>query len=381
MMNRPEWRKVSSLYFPILGLPPEQGLEIPIAPKIGFLSSMWQAGMDQALSGAQFNVQGNADIPLTVNVSDLVKRDVSTEAGLAGYRALGALFGFALPIPFALWDAAHSRDSFGTFNTYDVRPERVSGSGELMDGQDVSSALTIPVQRMTEEIFGTAGNMMVSAFDTGYSAYQTGENVPLAIGRQTTENFADKLTMFKPLTGSHREYSANFSDQLYTKWRRIGNLLDVYRAQIRDEGVYTKSRPVGGSPIISDDVADSLRVLPAQSAKTMRPVVNEKFKQIAPLLNEVFSKNTYGLRDIVSQRSALRKQIADLEAVNHGNIRALSDTLKSNGVSGGDMKAVKLAINRKRHLVNVLNRSLMQAVQEFERKHQVNLDELDPFSN
>jgi exosome complex RNA-binding protein Csl4 len=381
MMNRPEWRKATSMYFPIMGLPPEEGLEIPIAPELGFLSSMWVAGMDQALSGAQFNTAGNADIPLTVNVSDLVQRDVSTEAGLAGYNALGSLFGFALPIPFALWDAAHSRDSFGTFNTYDVKPERVSGSGELMDGQDVSSALTIPVQRLVEETFGVAGNIMVNAFDTGYSAYKTGENIPLAVGRQSVGDFKDKLTMFKPLTGSHREYNANFSDQLYSKWRRIGNLLDVYRAQIRDEGQYTKSRPVSGSPIISSDVSDSLRVLPAQSAKTMRPVVNEKFKQIAPLLNEVFAKNTYGLKDITSQRAALRKQIDDLEAVNHGNIRAMSDTLKANGVSGGDMKAVKLAINRKRHLVNVLNRALLQAVQEFERKHGVDLAEIDPFSN
>lgn len=392
--RRPEWMKASSMYFPIPGLPPEQGLEIPISPDMGVIAYMQQSMMDQLFSQIDVNptVQKMGSRAKFLSPQDMIRRKPMDEAAKQMWNAVGNVIGISVPVPIAVGGALMGKKFFSEGPLYgapqDIQLDDVTGGGELTGLAEPDDYTGAFARQALVELFGTGGNMGLQMFDAGARGYDTGENLPDSVKRalqaveeQTKYEGMKRLRFLKPVTQFHIEYASRESDVKYAKQQAADNLAEVISAQIIKAGEEVRSKPAKGVPgVITDAGMREMNNFAVQSANTLQPIKNQKFLQVAPLIYDTVRKNDAGIQDIIGVLATLKKQQKDMRAINAGNLDDFNASMKKRGRKPfKGLKDVQHAINSLEMVRRELNIQYIKIITDMEHQMGIKVEDIDPY--
>lgn len=329
----PAWERSTNVYLPIPGLPPEEGLKIPVPPELQVFAQLGMAGVDAALglSSGQIASDDFADLK----------------------EAVGQYFGLILPPGVnAMLAATGNRFDMGEMlagNPEDaLKPLRTSGlAGFDQNARVPGSEIGVNVAEMMNSLFGTTARFFIE----GYQTVEQGEKRDLSL-TENAENVLDnfvqqgrrRVPIGRPIWGGDAFSIMNEAN------RELSRKLDVIDKLGPQLGIERFGTPTAqGKPLTNPFVEKPPKA------------TNEAFIEVLPHVHGLL--NDPVLRELVSQRKFAKN-----------NIDGLAANLVMNP------QARQREINRYTKEYQALTTNILDKIRRIEAAGGFKLEELDPFA-
>ena len=273
--RQPGWWRTTNIYLPIPGLPPEEGITIPLAPEFGWISTTIIGGVDQFYG--------------------LSNRNVENPALNDAYESLASFTGLIVPPPLAAatnvagFQAELGFDpiSGSAFGLRPVSSEQVTG-GEV--GRTTGSILDAKAEAVVTSLFGTVSRMVIETLNAAGQAQP--EDLLDAAATQASFEAAKRIPLPLGLFSAHSVN--NNKVVLLQKQQATERIISVFTNSVLQRGIASQGTPLNLSGNLGPEVT------------------NPKFIQAAPLISSALQSNP-AIMQLSQFRNALKKELSTLK--------------------------------------------------------------------